>query len=165
MARVYLSLGSNMGDRAANIGRALKELGERGFRIARSSSLYETEPVEVRDQPWFLNSVAEGETKMEPEELLEAALAVERLMGRERRVQKGPRVIDIDMLLYDGAVIHRPGLEIPHPRMAERRFVLAPMAEIAPAAMHPVLKKTMATLLAETPDRSEVRRAPVEGSL
>lgn len=158
MHQVYLSLGSNIGERDANIGRAVEELGNRGLRITRKSSLYETEPVEFADQPWFINSAIEGETDLQPAELLNAVLAVEQVMGRERRVPKGPRLIDIDILLFDDAVIHTSDLDVPHPRMTERLFVLAPMAEIAPDAVHPVLKKTMAQLLAGTPDSSAVRR-------
>jgi 2-amino-4-hydroxy-6-hydroxymethyldihydropteridine diphosphokinase len=158
MVRVYLSLGSNIGDRAANIARALEELSRRGMRVTRVSSLYETEPLEFREQPWFLNSAVEAETELEPSELLSAVLEVERSLGRERRAPKGPRIIDIDILLYDDAAVDTPELQIPHPRMAARRFVLVPFAEIAPYAVHPVLKKSVTELLAETSDRSEVRR-------
>jgi len=159
MPKVYLSLGSNIGDRAANISRALDAMRQCGVRITRESSLYETEPVEFRDQDWFLNSVVEAETELPPLELMNAALAVERSLGRERRVPKGPRLIDIDILLYGDSVIHTPDIDIPHPRMAARRFVLVPFAEIAPNALHPVLHKTLADLLNDTPDRSTVRRA------
>jgi 2-amino-4-hydroxy-6-hydroxymethyldihydropteridine diphosphokinase len=158
MEKVYFSLGSNMGDRAANIVRAVKALGERGVHITRESSLYETEPVEFREQDWFLNSVVEAETELPPEELMNAILAVERGLGRERRIQKGPRLIDIDILFYGDSVTRTPEIEIPHPRIAARRFVLVPFAEIAPHAVDPVLRKTIADLLAETSDRSEVRR-------
>jgi len=158
MERVYLSLGSNIGDRSANIARAIAALGERGVSVTRESSLYETEPVEFREQDWFLNSVIEGETELEPEELMKELLAIERSLGRERRVPKGPRVIDIDVLFYGDRVIHEPGIDVPHARLSQRRFVLVPFAEIAPGVRHPVSGKTIAELLAETPDRSEVRR-------
>jgi 2-amino-4-hydroxy-6-hydroxymethyldihydropteridine diphosphokinase len=158
MNAIYLSLGSNMGDRAANIARAVDGLRERGVGIVRQSSLYETEPVDFLDQDWFLNCVVEAETDLTPEELMRTLLEVERSLGRERRVPKGPRVIDIDILLYGAELVRMPELKIPHPRMAERGFVLAPFAEIAPGVRHPVFEKTIAELLARTPDRSEVRR-------
>jgi 2-amino-4-hydroxy-6-hydroxymethyldihydropteridine diphosphokinase len=162
MMGIYLSLGSNMGDRAVHIGRALELLAGRGVRVVRQSALYETEPVEMRAQDWFLNCVVEVETgsgdgnELAPQ-LMQALLEIERSLGRERVTPKGPRIIDMDILLYGSAVVHEPQLEIPHPRMAERRFVLVPFAEIAPDAVHPVLKKTIRQLLSETPDRSEVR--------
>jgi 2-amino-4-hydroxy-6-hydroxymethyldihydropteridine diphosphokinase len=160
---VYLSLGSNIGDRAANIARAISALAQHGVRVTRQSSLYETEPVDFRDQEWFLNSVAEAQTELEPAELMDALLQIERALGRHRLVPKGPRLIDIDILLFGSSIVRTPELEIPHPRMAERRFVLVPFSEIAPDAFHPVLKKTIAELLGSTPDRSKVRKAVPEG--
>ncbi|MFZ3330569.1 MAG: 2-amino-4-hydroxy-6-hydroxymethyldihydropteridine diphosphokinase [Candidatus Acidiferrales bacterium] len=157
MKDIYLSLGSNIGDRVLNISRAIDSLPVHGVHVVQQSSPYETEPVEVRDQEWFLNGVAEVETKLTPQRLMQALLAIERSMGRLRLAPKGPRIIDIDILLFGSSILHVPGLEIPHPRMAQRRFVLVPFAEIAAGAVHPVLKKTIAELLDETPDRSEVR--------
>lgn len=165
MKTIYLSLGSNMGDRAGNIRRAIDALGARGVRVTRESSLYETEPLEIRDQAWFLNCVVEAETDLMPQQLMRALLEIERELGRKRRVPRGPRLIDMDILLFGSSAVHAAELEIPHPRMAERRFVLVPFAEIAPGVRHPVLKKTIAELLAETPDRSEVRRQEPDGML
>ena len=157
MKGIFLSLGSNIGERAGNIAQAIAELPEHGVRVVGRYSLYETEPVEFLAQGRFLNCVVEVETELEPAELMRALLDIERSMGRERVTPKGPRIIDMDILLFGSRVVREADLEIPHPRMAERRFVLVPLVEIAPAVVHPVLKKTVAELLAETTDRSEVR--------
>jgi len=154
---VYLSLGSNVGDREANLFRAVEELARRGARIIRRSSFYETEPLEIRDQAWFLNCAVEAETALTPHQLITVLLEIEIEMGRRRSIKYGPRNIDIDILLFGASVVGTPDLVIPHPRMAERRFVLVPMNEIAPDARHPVLKKTIGELLKATADKSAVR--------
>ncbi|HEV7966357.1 MAG TPA: 2-amino-4-hydroxy-6-hydroxymethyldihydropteridine diphosphokinase [Candidatus Acidoferrales bacterium] len=155
--RIYLSLGSNIGDRAANLERAIEALPEIGVRILRRSFLYETEPVDFLAQPWFLNCVVEAETSLAPRQLLEELQAIERKLGSRKLLPRGPRLIDLDVLFYGTAVIHEAGMEIPHPRLAERLFVLVPLAELAPELSHPVLRKTAAELLAATQDRSAVR--------
>jgi 2-amino-4-hydroxy-6-hydroxymethyldihydropteridine diphosphokinase len=154
---VFLGLGSNLGDREAAIAGALERLDARGFRATLRSSLWLTEPVGGPPQGLFLNAVAGGETELSPEALLEACLATEREMGRVRGERNGPRAIDVDVLLYGGERRDGPGLVLPHPRMHERRFVLAPLAEVAPGLVHPVLGLTAAELLDRCPDRSFVR--------
>ena len=147
---VYLSLGSNLGDRQANLRNATGRLLELGD-VLEVSSLYETEPVEFTDQPWFLNCAVAARTELIPREFLAGILSIERSMGRQRIQPKGPRIIDIDILLYGAATINTPQLTVPHPAMAERRFVLEPLAEIAPDVKHPVLKKAIRELLDSLP--------------
>jgi 2-amino-4-hydroxy-6-hydroxymethyldihydropteridine diphosphokinase len=154
---VYLGLGSNLGDRAANLERAMQALAAAGVAVKRRSLFYATEPVGFTAQNWFLNCVVEAGTELMPRQLLRAVHQVEREMGRRRLVRDGPRTADIDILLYGSNVIRMPDLEVPHPRLAERRFVLIPLHELAPGLRHPALGRTIGELLAETPDRSQVR--------
>ena len=142
---VYLSLGSNLGERAANLAAAIDRLRGLG-EVMAISSFYETEPVEFTAQPWFLNGVVKLSTERMPRQLLQAILDIERKMGRRRVQDKGPRLIDIDILLFGNSTVASKGLTIPHPAMHERRFVLEPLAEIAPEVRHPVLKRTMREL-------------------
>jgi 2-amino-4-hydroxy-6-hydroxymethyldihydropteridine diphosphokinase len=154
---IYLSLGSNLGDRAANIESAIAALPEVRVKVLCRSALYETEPVDFLAQPWFLNCVVEAETSLAPPELLHALQGIERQFGSKKLVPRGPRIIDLDILFYGTKVVHTEEVEIPHPRLAQRRFVLVPLAELAPALKHPVLKSTIAQLITATPDKSEVR--------
>ncbi len=153
---IYLSLGSNVGERAEHISRAIAALDAAGVRVLRQSSLYRTEPVDFEVQSWFLNCVVEAETELMPRQLLHATQQIERALGSRKLVRRGPRAIDVDILLYAASRISAPDLEIPHPRMADRRFVLVPLAELAPSLRHPVLQKSVAELLADCPDRSSV---------
>ncbi len=154
---VYLSLGSNIGDREKNLRAAIASLEDANVRVTRVSSFYETEPVDLREQPWFLNCVVEGKTKMAALELLHALREIERRMGSQKLVPKGPRLIDMDILLYGEDAINGPDLQVPHPRMLWRKFVLVPLAQIAPNMKHPLWNGTAAEMLAETPDQSQVR--------
>lgn len=156
--QVYLSLGSNVGDREANLRQALAALPPAGVRVTKVSSFYETEPVDLREQPWFLNGVVEGETDVPALELLRGLRGIESRMGSEKLVAKGPRLVDLDILLYGSETIDTPELQVPHPRMLLRRFVLVPLAEIAPKLQHPSWTKTVSELAAATTDRSEVRK-------
>jgi 2-amino-4-hydroxy-6-hydroxymethyldihydropteridine diphosphokinase len=155
----YLSLGSNLGDRAQNLRYAISRLKDSGV-VGAVSSFYETEPVEVEaPQPWFMNAVVALETELMPEELLSRTLEIELEMGRRRTSPKAPRVIDIDIVLFGETILNIPGLVIPHPAMHRRRFVLEPLAEIAPQVEHPVLHKSASDLLRELPaGEDQVRR-------
>ena len=155
---VYLSVGSNLLDREKNLRGAIAALEQAGARIKKVSSLYETEPVDYLEQPWFLNCVVEAETELEPQLLLKALQTIENNMGRQKLIPKGPRLIDIDILLYGDDTVDTPELHIPHPRMLSRRFVLEPLAEIAPGRRHPSWSGSARDLLAHVADRSEVRR-------
>jgi 2-amino-4-hydroxy-6-hydroxymethyldihydropteridine diphosphokinase len=151
LKKVYLSLGSNIGAREANLKAAVRGLEAARVNVLRASPVYETEPMENTKQAWFLNLVVEGETKLMPLQLLERTLRIERELGRVRRIPKGPRIIDIDILLFGHTVMNSKELEIPHPRMAERRFVLVPLAELDPEIRHPLTGKTVREMLEAAP--------------
>ena len=157
MTIVYLSLGSNVGDRSQNLRTAIAALDDAGVSVRSISKIYETEPVDYLDQDWFLNCVVEGETALSAAELLQGLRRIEQKMGSAKAFAKGPRIIDLDILYFGDAMVDVAGLQIPHPRMADRRFVLVPLAEIAPGLRHPVTQKTAAEMLQATSDRSEVR--------
>ena len=142
-----------MGDRAAMIQSALQALPAAGVEVVRTSSLYETEPQLRRDQRWFLNMVAECRTGLFPVQLMGRLKKIEHQLGRRRTIANGPRVIDIDIVLFGNAIVHTTELEIPHPRFRERRFVLAPLKELAPELRDPVTRRTIADLLKGVADQ------------
>ena len=155
---VYLSLGSNLGDRAAILRTAISALPTAHFQVSKVSSFYETEPVDYLDQPWFLNCVVEGETESQPLDLLHALRAIEARLGSQKAFAKGPRLLDIDILLFGQQSIDTPELQVPHPRMLARKFVLAPLAEIAPHLKLLQWTGTVTELLSATSDRSRITR-------
>ena len=157
MPTVYIALGSNVGDREANLRRAIQLIEHSGVAITKLSSLYETEPVGYLDQSWFLNAVLEATTGLPPERLLSALRGIESQMGSSKPFPNGPRLIDLDILLYGDSVIDTPALQVPHPRMLQRNFVLAPLAEIAPQLRHPSWSATIANIYANSPDHSAIR--------
>jgi 2-amino-4-hydroxy-6-hydroxymethyldihydropteridine diphosphokinase len=158
MITVYIALGTNVGEREANLLQALRLLPESGVHVRRVSSIYETEPVDYLDQEWFLNMVLEAQTELDALDLLNALRVIESRMGSKKAFAKGPRKIDLDILLYGNDSIDTPELEVPHPRMLERKFVLIPLAEIAPSHRHPSWKSGVAHLLAASTDRSAVKK-------
>lgn len=157
---VYLGLGSNIGDRDANLSAALRALAAI-VTVERVSSVYDTAPMLYTNQPRFHNLVCQATTSLSPGALLHAAKEIERQLGRSSGPRYGPRVIDIDLLLYDRLILNTPTLTIPHPRMPERVFVLAPLAELAPSLTHPVLGETMAELLRRAPESDVERVGPL----
>lgn len=149
MAIVYIGIGSNIGERQANCMKAIEALKSKGITVKKISSMHETEPWGLKEQPKFINMAVEAETSMSPEEFLSALKGIEEDMGREETVKWGPRIIDLDILFYDDIVIDMKRLRIPHPLLHKRDFVLNPLAEIAPDKLHPVLKKTVNQLKEE----------------
>jgi len=158
MTSVYLALGTNLGDREDHLRAGIRGLAARGVMPVRCASVYSTEPREVVDQPWFLNTVIEGNTDLNPEELLRVCLDVEKDNHRMRQTTKGPRTLDIDIIFYGSDIVRKPGLTIPHPSFSARRFVLVPLAEIAPNFIDPLSGKTIKQLLESCPDQSGVLR-------
>lgn len=157
MVTVYLALGSNIGAREHNLREAIALLAGAGVRVKRVSSFYETEPVDYLDQAWFLNAVLRGETDLRAGELLRALRALELQMGSKKAFAKGPRLIDLDILLYGDDTIDTPELRVPHPRMLQRNFVLVPLAELEPLLRHPLWPAPAKEMLARSGDRSGVR--------
>src|SRR5262245_31560995 len=154
----FLSLGSNVGDTRHHLESARQELMTLGVTTETASPLYATEPVDFKDQPWFLNQVIRVHTTLTPMELLEVCSKIEDKHLRQREIPKGPRTLDIDILLYDDLIVEHPQLRIPHPQIQWRRFVLEPLASLVPDERHPVLHDTFRNLLAKCQDRARVQR-------
>jgi 2-amino-4-hydroxy-6-hydroxymethyldihydropteridine diphosphokinase len=158
-SRLFVGLGSNVGDRAGNLLLAVRGMMDAGLKITRLSSIYETEPVDMIDQPSFLNMIAEARAPhFSPEQVLARLLRIEYALGRRREIARGPRTIDLDLLLYGDEVCSTEFLILPHPRLHLRRFVLTPLAELAPQLSHPTLHHTIGELLSASPDQSAVKR-------
>lgn len=153
----FLSLGSNLGHRRKNLSQAISRLEEGGVRVLKASRIYESAPVGFRDQGWFLNQVLEVQTRLSPHSLLYLAKAIEKQMGRQPAPPKGPRCIDIDILLAGDRIIRSEDLQIPHPEMEKRNFVLVPFMEISPQTIHPVLNEKIEDLCKRSRDASEIR--------
>jgi len=158
MITIYLALGSNIGDRETNLRQAIGLIGESGIRITEISSFYETEPVDYLDQAWFLNAVLEAHTALPATQLLATLRNIESAMGSKKAFAKGPRLIDLDILLYGNDIIASPDLQVPHPRMLHRNFVLVPLAEIAPTLRHPSWPANAAELSSRCSDTGRVRK-------
>jgi 2-amino-4-hydroxy-6-hydroxymethyldihydropteridine diphosphokinase len=158
MTTVYLALGSNIGNREDNLREATRLILQAGINITKHSSIYETEPVDYLEQPWFLNAVLEAQTDLPASQILVTLRSIESHMGSKKPFAKGPRLIDLDILLYGKETIDTPELQVPHPRMLQRNFVLVPLAEIAPNLRHPSWRASAAELLARSPDQSVVRK-------
>jgi 2-amino-4-hydroxy-6-hydroxymethyldihydropteridine diphosphokinase len=158
MPIVYIALGSNIGDREANLREAIRRVSQARITVTRISSFYETEPVDYLDQPWFLNAVVEAQTVLPPAQLLTTLRDIESEMGSNKPFPKGPRLIDLDILLYGDETIATSELQVPHPRMLQRNFVLVPLAEIAPTMRHPSWPATATELLSRSPDRSAIQK-------
>jgi len=161
--QVYIGLGSNRGDRLKNLKDSLSHI-KREIEVRRVSSLYLTEPVGMKGG-WFLNCVLEGETELDPNELMETLLAIEKAMGRVRKKKKEERIIDLDLLLYQGRVLKEKGLILPHPRLHKRRFVLVPLVEINPHLYHPVLRRTVKKILNGLTDSYRIEKLSTQHTL
>jgi len=158
MIDCYLSLGSNLGDRRLNLQEGIQFLQSKGVSITSLSSLYETDPVDIPYSGPFYNLALKARTSLSPENLLKICIDVEKTLGRVKRDRNKPRTFDADIIFYGDQIVKKDDLVIPHPRMHLRNFVLIPLAEIAPAFMHPAFKKTVAILLKECPDGSAVKK-------